>query len=197
MLFQPAYTQLVSVFSQVIKWSDEEIVGFTNQFTFGKFKKGFYLLQPGDVCNQLWFFNKGFCRVVIKADKEKSLHFVQENNFISDLGGLFFDLPAKYHFELLENSEIISIPKTALLWAQENMTEGNKLARVFHEREAVAKLESIYDTYFPDILYRYEKMLLEFPQIEQRVSQRIIASYLNISRVHLSRLKAKRKKLVK
>lgn len=193
MLFHPSFTQLINVFAQDIKWTDEEILGFTNQLTISKHKKSTYLLQTGDICDKLWFFNKGFCRVVCKKEVEKTIYFIQENNFVTDIGGLLFRIPSHHYIELMENSEVVAIPKTALEWAQENMGEGNKLIRILHERKTVSKMERIYDTYFPGTIERYEKMLLEFPLIEQRVSQKIIASYLNISAVHLSRLKAKRK----
>lgn len=194
MLFHPSYSQLINIFNQYINWSDEEKVTLTSQLTCNEYPKGTFLLQPGEICNFLWFFNKGLCRIVYKADREKTIYFAKENNFICDLGGLLFDLPSKFYFELLEHSEVVVIPKAVINWAQNNMKEGNKLARILHEQQAIAKIERIHDTYSPDVMQRYEKMLVEFPLIEQRVSQKIIASYLNISSVHLSRLKAKQKK---
>jgi hypothetical protein len=44
------------------------------------------------------------------------------------------------------------------------------------------------------LLERYEELELLFPNIHQRVSQHIIAGYLRISRVHLSRIKKLRSK---
>ncbi len=43
---------------------------------------------------------------------------------------------------------------------------------------------------FKSKLSAYQVLLNEYPDIEQMVSQKIIASYLDISAVHLSRLKA-------
>ncbi|GAB1452410.1 hypothetical protein MASR2M47_24660 [Draconibacterium sp.] len=48
------------------------------------------------------------------------------------------------------------------------------------------KMQAIY-TQTP--LERYNKLTAKFPNLFQRVSQHYIASYLNISLVHLSRLK--------
>lgn len=56
---------------------------------------------------------------------------------------------------------------------------------------ACIKAEKLFLTrYFKNSQERYQELLSEFPEIIQRVPLGLIASYLNMSQVNLSRIRA-------
>jgi hypothetical protein len=61
------------------------------------------------------------------------------------------------------------------------------------EGHVVEMLNYIINRDSKSIIERYDLLELEYPNIHQRVPQRLIASYLGITLVHLSNLKKSRK----
>ena len=72
------------------------------------------------------------------------------------------------------------------------LKNGEKLGRLLAEEYFFLFSEKIRSIYTMSPLERYEDLTKKFPGILQRVPQHYIASYLNISSVHLSRLKNSR-----
>lgn len=66
---------------------------------------------------------------------------------------------------------------------------GEKLGRLLVEDYFFIFSDKIQSIYTQSPLERYNNLTSRFPNIFQRVPQHLIASYLNISSVHLSRLK--------
>jgi hypothetical protein len=69
------------------------------------------------------------------------------------------------------------------------LRNGEKLGRLIAEDYFFIFNDKVKSIYTKTPLERYNDMNVKFPKILQRVSQHYIASYLNISSVHLSRLK--------
>ena len=76
-----------------------------------------------------------------------------------------------------------------LLSGYEILNNGEKLGRLLAEDYFFMFNDKIQAIYTQTPLERYHDLTISFPEIFQRVPQHLIASYLNISSVHLSRLK--------
>lgn len=156
-----------------------------------KYKKAQFLLQEGEKCQGIFFVNSGFCRIYIRAqEKENTLHFAGECDFLTHIDGLLFDHLSPYYIQANENTEVVFIPFRTILWARNHIQEGERLVRMLWERYCLLKLEEIFSFYNPDPIQRYEELNKRFPAIGQKVSQKIIASYLNITPEHFSYLKS-------
>jgi len=89
----------------------------------------------------------------------------------------------------MENTEVIVMPRKATEWGYANMQEGEKLGRLIAEYYFVYLDTRIQHLYTLSPIERYSLMNKIFPNIHNRVPQHMIASYLGITPIHLSRIK--------
>jgi hypothetical protein len=88
---------------------------------------------------------------------------------------------------------MVQIPFSVIKFVIENIKSGERLGRGMAEGHVVEMLNYIINRDSKSIIERYDLLELEYPNIHQRVPQRLIASYLGITPVHLSNLKKNRK----
>jgi hypothetical protein len=69
------------------------------------------------------------------------------------------------------------------------LRNGEKLGRLLAEEYFFIFIDKIQSIYTITPIERYNNLNKKTPKILQRIAQHYIASYLNISSVHLSRLK--------
>ncbi len=187
----PPFEKLIGSFLSLVKISPAEIRDLTDQLEVQKYKKTQFLLKEGEKCQGIFFVNSGFCRIYLSTQgKESTLHFAGEGDFLTHIDGLLFDHLSPYYIQANENTEVVFIPFRTILWARSHMQEGERLVRVLWERYCLFKLEEIFSFYNSDPIQRYEELNKRFPAIGQKVSQKIIASYLNITPEHFSYLKS-------
>lgn len=175
----------------LITLSQEEWSEFSSQLSKKNFKKSEYIFKAGQVPNEVYFVNKGIVRVVIEDAKgmENTIHFSLEGQFISDYASYLRKQPASYSIQALENSELFVLPRASIDWAYQYLKEGQKLGRLLAELYFTFHDDRIKSLYSLTPLQRYEGIENIFPGILSRVPQHMIASYLGISPVHLSRIK--------
>ena len=85
--------------------------------------------------------------------------------------------------------EAVVIPRKAIEWGYQHLKEGDKLGRSIAEYYFIYNDNRIKNIYIVPPKDRYDAIESVFPNIHNRVSQRLIASYLGITPIHLSRLK--------
>ena len=151
------------------------------------------LLQNGDVCKEFHFIEKGIARVFYyKEGKEVTAWFAAENQIVSAIDSLFTGQPSLYNIEILEDS---------LVWS----LQYNKIEPVFQKHPMVERLGRLLVTQnyllldermklfaFCTAEERYARLIIQIPDILQRVKLGHIASYLGISQEHLSRVRGKK-----
>ena len=166
--------------------------GFTKKMEVRKFKKGSFLLKENQIANYIYFLNKGLTRnlVLLPDGTENTQFFSLENTFITEYASFLNRAPALYGIQCIENTEAIMIPKESIEEGYQQIREGNKLGRLIAESYFVRFVRNAHDRQTKSILQQYEELEKDFPGIHQRVPQHMIASYLGITPVHLSRIKS-------
>ncbi len=182
------------VILSLIEISQHEWNYYSQHLETKHFNKKEIVLQANTVCNNVYFVNKGLLRVffIDKDGNESTFHFARENDFAVDYQSFLQNTPAQYYIQALEQTEAVLMSKYIVNDGYSNLKNGEKLGRLLAEKHFVLfgnKLQSIY-TQSP--IERYLLLKNDFPDIFQRIPQHYIASYLNISSVHLSRLKNNR-----
>jgi hypothetical protein len=89
----------------------------------------------------------------------------------------------------MEETEVVVLPRNSVEWGYNVLKEGQKLGRLIAEFYFIFQDNRIKNMYLASPRERYENITKVFPNIHNRVPQHMIASYLNITSVHLSRLK--------
>jgi CRP-like cAMP-binding protein len=147
--------------------------------------------NPGVAQNEIFFINKGIFRVIVSDNDgvEHSILFALENQFIADYSSFIQQQPSLYTLQALEETEVIVMPRSAVDWGYKNLKEGDKLGRLIAEFYFIYQDNRIKNLYARSAKERYDTITEVFPNIHNRVPQHMIASYLGITPVHLSRLK--------
>lgn len=179
------------VISHYIEISDEEWTSYSSAFRVQQFKKKELLLSQGDDCRDVYFVVDGLLRVffVDSEGEEKTFHFSFENTFSTDYESFLKRIPSNYSIQALEDTTVVLMSFDMLHGGYKNLRNGEKLGRLLAEEYFFIFNDKIQAIYTQSPLERYNKLIKKFPNILQRIPQHYIASYLNISSVHLSRLK--------
>ncbi len=177
--------------SQYIEISDEEWDHFSSMLRFKEVAKNEIIMSEGSMTTNIFFVIKGVLRTYFtNADgDEKTFHFSTENNFAADYEGFLKRSPSQYTIQALEDSLIALMSIDVLNDAYKTLRYGEKLGRKLAEDHFFLWSDRIKDIYMLTPMERYENMRRQYPDILKRVPQHYIASYLNITPVHLSRLK--------
>ena len=155
--------------------------------------KNEYFIKAGDIPDKMAFIASGIFRVfyITENGDEKTLVFREEGRMLSAYSSFLENKTAWFYIQALEESDLLylsfndyqKIMKGHQCWRDINAKYTEML---FIEKE---KRESEFLS--DDAKTRYEKFIIKYPGIENRINQYHIASYLGITPVALSRIKRK------
>ena len=186
-----ALAQMSAVIQKMIAISAEELADFLGRVSVKAVKWQEVLSEPMKVPQEVFFICSGIIRVVItdREGTDHTIHFALENQFIADYSSFMQGQPGLYTLQALEDTVLVVLPRSAIDWGYQNLKEGNKLGRLIAEFYFIYQDDRIKNMYARTPKERYDSITDVFPNIHNRVPQHMIASYLGISPVHLSRLK--------
>jgi CRP-like cAMP-binding protein len=183
---------LLKYISNYITLTTEEIDFLKSKVLYRKYLKGQYIVQQGDVCKYSGFVISG-CTKTFYADKEGQEHIVMfsiEDWWASDMGSFVTQTPADFNVQCLENTELIIFPYDII---EELYIEIPKLERFFRkilEKALAASQKRIVRSFSLSAKEQYLYFRNQYPKIEQRIPQYMIASYLGITKEFLSKIKS-------
>jgi CRP-like cAMP-binding protein len=190
--------QIRQAIKQMIEVTEDELNDFLSQAITKTFKRQEFISKPDIIPNEIFFINKGLIRVLITDNEgtEHTIHFALENQFIADYSNFIQRQPSIYSLQTLEETEIVILPRSTIEKGYKNLSEGQKMGRLIAEYYFIYQDNRIKNSYIRTPKQRYDSITEIFPNIHNRVPQHMIASYLGITPIHLSRLKkAKTEKL--
>lgn len=184
------HEKLLERISALIELSDDDISIVRRFFKPRTFEKGAHFLLAGDVCCEVVFINRGIFRFYINRDGEDLTYdFAAENQFASDYTSFLVAQPSTKNIEVLVTAETLVITHDDLQKLYREMREGERLGRFIAESIFVASIQQITSLYQDKPDERYRNFVRNYPHIEQRVPQYIIASYVGIKPQSLSRIR--------
>lgn len=150
-------------------------------------------LQPiGHTCRTIYFVKKGLCRIYYYKDGlDITESFAFENSLIARVESLFTGKPSKKGIQTLEDSDFIGINSPALFDLYDQFPEIERLFRKIFEAAYVDTVNRIESMQFHTAEERYKELIRNSPDLLQRVPLKHIASYLGITQVSLSRIRAR------
>ena len=149
-------------------------------------------LQPiGHTCRTIYFINRGLARIYyFKDDIDITESFAFENQIIARVESLFSGKPSRKGIQMLEPSEVVAIHATSLFSLYDAFPDIERLFRKIFEAGYVDTVNRIESLQFHSAEERYRDLLESSPDILKRVPLKLIASYLGITPVSLSRIRA-------
>jgi CRP-like cAMP-binding protein len=150
-------------------------------------------IRAGEIPNKFAFVISGLFRYLYISEKgqEFTKGLIRSGNFISAYSSMITQTPSYFFVEALEKSEVFEIPYRSWLRLLESDPFWTGFLLRFVEKGFIIKEKRERDLLLLDAETRYRNFLEEFPGMEKRIKQTIIASYLGIQPESLSRIRKK------
>ncbi len=183
---------LLKYINNFVTLTDEEVHILESKVTIRKYLKGQFILQQGDICKRACFILSGCTKTfyVNEEGQEHILMFGIEDWWASDMGSFITQTPADFNVQCIENTEVVVFLHDV---NEELYNEIPKLERFFRqitERAFVASQKRIVRGFSLSAKEQYMYFREQYPEIEQRIPQYMIASYLGITKEFLSKIKS-------
>lgn len=181
--------ELKHFFEQYGTLSESGLEALISKFKRKTVHKNELILVQGQTCNKIYFVLKGCLRLYYIVDEvEITVWFSFENNSAIELSSFLSGAPSDYFIEAVEDSEILSFPKSELSNLYKNHPETESIFRVFWEHVILTLLERFTALQKYSAETRYLNLMNQ-PQYLQRIPQKYLASYIGVTPTSLSRIR--------
>jgi CRP-like cAMP-binding protein len=178
-------------FDTFLKLSPESKEIITSYLEYETIKKGSFFWKAGQRCDNLYFITSGIARLFFHTEEgeENTVHFINENKFITDLESLRIQTPSSISCIAAIDCNVIIIKSNILKKFDNEVAEWHELIRNITEKTLFDKIKVRDIIFQKESKERYISFLGLFPTIANNVPANQIASYLGISQFTLSHLK--------
>jgi CRP-like cAMP-binding protein len=187
----------MEVFKKIIKSvtliSDAKLDEIIVHFKPLTVKRNTLLLSAGEVCKKFYYMRSGCLRTYYVTDKgiEKTRLILLDHAPATALTSFISQEPSVEYIEALEDAELFVMTQADFFKLVNNMPEWALFYRYILERAFLFQNKKIEDLVTLSAKERYDKLLKETPHYINRLSNKILATYLDVSQETLSRLKSK------
>lgn len=185
-----------SIFSNLIREktgiNQEQLDSVLSLFKKRLYKKNEYLLEYGMISSELFFINNGCLRLYYQnEDRADSTRFMAfENTFLTSIVSFICREPTTEYIQAVETSEVLYITYKDFVFLQNEIPAWNKLYIYILEYGLTVVNRRLSSLLTQNAAERYRSLLINNPDLIQRLSNANLAAYLNISPETLSRLKS-------
>jgi len=151
-----------------------------------------YLLRAGEICQNLYFIQKGLLKCYyILHGREVSDWFFGEGETVVAMDSFYDQAPSQDFIQALEDCELFYITHDEFIHLNRTYVEfnvigrvlTNKYLRIWHQQARNIRMLSAEE--------RYTFLLKNQPELIMRVPMRDLASYLDMSRETISRMRGR------
>ncbi|HEY0297781.1 MAG TPA: Crp/Fnr family transcriptional regulator [Arachidicoccus sp.] len=183
-------SQLIPVIKNIIHLSenDEEII--LKLFVQKNFRKDEHFLKEGQISKEVGFIEKGLVRYYINKEGEDVIYeFGKENDFVCNYESFLDKSASNKMIQCIEDTSMLvaSYENIQLLYAK--ISEGQKLGRLVCETLFIQALRQITSLYTDSPGRRYRQFLQLYPELQLRIPQYYISSYVGVKPQSLSRIR--------
>lgn len=156
-------------------------------------KKNDILLQEGKICKEFYFILNGCIRTffIDKNGYEKTRYIMLDNHIGTALTSFISQTPSLETIEALEDTQLLAIHYTDFYMLNSNFDNWKYFYQRILEMAYSFQTSKIEHLVTLTAQQRYSIVLNENPILIQRLSNRVLATYLDIREETLSRLKSK------
>lgn len=188
----PIVQKLVDNIGRIVPLSEDDVGILERHVKHRRYLKGQFILQQGDICVYQNFLLAG-CVKVFYTDDEGQEHIVMfgiEEWWAADLGSFINDTDADYNIQCLEPTEVLQFTKEGLEELYNQIPQLERFFRIITQRAYIASQKRIINNFSMTAKERYLQFREQYPHIEQRVPQYMIASFLGITKEFLSKIRS-------
>lgn len=153
--------------------------------------KGTYFIREGYATSRLGFVERGLFRSLYLAEdgEEYTFAFSAENDFIYECNAMRSSDIAQYSVQAIESSQIVEVNYEVWVEPFKDSVWWNKILLDLTELELSLKRRREVELLNLDARARYAHFLEQHADIGHRIKQRMVATYLGVTPVTLSRIR--------
>lgn len=152
---------------------------------------GEILVHQEEVADKLFLIQSGVARLVTQTYEgdEVTFQFFSEGQFVASFESFYRNQPSQFTLEAVTSLKVQYITKSDLTKLQVHNPELELAVYKLIADRMIDYTKLFYNRIVEKPEYRYQHFLEDFPQIVVQVPDYMIASYLGITPVSLSRIK--------
>jgi CRP/FNR family transcriptional regulator, anaerobic regulatory protein len=148
------------------------------------------LLEATKISECAYFLDDGFAMsYTFVKGKQQVDSFWKSGQIMLSARSFFEQVPSQEFIQLRTPSELFCVTHASMLDLFQRFPEANFIYRVIMNQYYEHSRERTRDLQHLTAMERYEKLIRYFPDVEQHVTQKHIASYLGIAPQSFSRIK--------
>lgn len=185
------HKQILDYIGRYIELNEDETDLFKSLSRYKKLRKRQFVVEQGEVCRYENYVIKGClrCYYLDAGGAEHIVQFAIEDWWISDLHSFLAQSPAHFNVDAIEPSELIQIDFDSLQELYRRIPKFERFFRLIIQKAFVASQDRVISSHSKDAMQRYREFSTRYPEIERRVPQYMIASYLGMTPEFLSKIR--------
>jgi CRP-like cAMP-binding protein len=190
-MIDEAYTPLLNNLRRFIDLNEAEEARIANEVVSVNLKKKEFLLEAGKVCRDQFFVTNG-CLKSYSLDQNGVAHittFAIEGWWVGDMLSYTKETPSHYFLQALEETKVLALSKDNLEKLLIDIPKLEKFFRVLYQRSLSSFISRSNENISMTAEQKYEVFKTKYPKLEQRISQKNIASYIGVTPEFFSLLK--------
>lgn len=183
--------EIAQILDQIYPLSEPSKAKLQNCIKEVSFPKGHNLIRSDKIENSIYFIKKGIARAYSNPnDTEVTFWFGKEGDTLLSMKSYVANEKGYEDIELLEDCDLYQLKVEKLQNLFETEIDIANWGRKFAETELLKTEERLISRQFRTATERYKELLENNPSLILRIQLGYIASYLGITQVSLSRIRA-------
>lgn len=184
------HTYLLQTIRSMVALSEDEETLIKELFTERQTEKNDFFLREGKVCREIGFINAGLVRYFIIKDGEELIYdFSSEGHFICNYESFLNHSLSLKNIQFIEDTSWLSLSYDKLQTFYQKIEQGEKFGRLICEQIFVDALRKITSLYTDAPEQRYQQFISLYPDLQQRVPQYFVSSFVGVKPQSLSRIR--------
>lgn len=180
---------------QILSFTAAEKALIESAFSFRQVPKKFKLAEEGKIARELFYIVKGLARLYYTKNGEEITGYIfKENLFASSYESFLRQVPSIQTLETIEDCDLLVINYSDLQKLYAELPKMQLLAGKVAEQRFINGQQVLASFILDSPEERYRKFEAEHGDLLLRVPHHIIASYLGISPVSMSRIRKRMRK---
>jgi CRP-like cAMP-binding protein len=155
------------------------------------YRKGEFLLQAGQTDRHVWFIEQGVLRIYEEFEDgvEQTFYFMSSGQLVADIESFNHRSVSEGNIQAVTDCQTRAISYDAFQEIAGHVSAWNSTVQHITEKVLMEKVQKRSRLLYEDAKTRYQRLLIEQPEVAQQVPLGMIASYLGITLPSLSRLR--------
>jgi len=180
--------------NKVIPVNEEEFEHVISYFSVKSIKKKEYLILPSQVCKYESYILSGLFQTAVldELGRLHTLYFPHEDWWVSDFKSFKTGQESSMEIVTLEDAVLLQISKPKLEALYETFPKFERFFRLLNENAGIALQDRVTQNFVHNAEKRYQEFRTKYPSLQNRLSQKIIASYLGVTPEYFSQMSKKK-----